>query len=91
MRPLRGVADVTESEEYQRGRSTIERLALSAVGEGSPSLRLTAAECADVLHFMHFSEPVKPKTWWEDPIDEPSHVVGYYMLLYTLDRSLRRR
>lgn len=91
MRPMRGIADVYDQDEYQRGRSLIEHVALSARGDEHPSLKLSSSECADVLHFMHFSEPVRPNRWWDDPPNGPSHLVGFYLLLQTLDRSLRSK
>src|SRR5580700_11009502 len=51
---------------YQRGRSLIERLALSARGTHDPTLQLTATQAADVLYFIHNSEPIAPRTWWVD-------------------------
>jgi hypothetical protein len=91
VRPMVGIADLYESEPYQRGRSLIERVAISARGGDVPTLRLTAAQCADVVYFIHSSEPLEPSTWWSDPKDEPSHLVGFYIVLGTLEKSLRRK
>lgn len=89
VRPRRGVAGVGEEEEYQRGRSLIERVALSAHGDGSPTLRLTATQCADVVNFVRQSDPVTPRTWWSEPADAPSHLVGLCFVLDAVESSLR--
>ena len=91
VRPLRGVADLGDRDEYQRGRGLIERLALSARGTGGPTLQLSIAQCADVLHFIHHSEPLDPSTWWSDLEDALSHVVGFDEVLLALESSLRAR
>jgi hypothetical protein len=88
MRPLRG-SDAAGCDEYQRGRALIERLALSGFEQEPPSLRLNAAQCADVLNFLARSEPVEPRGWWRDPRDAPSHVVGHHLVLWALEDSLR--
>jgi hypothetical protein len=85
VRPLRGCADLPDSEEYQAGRSAIERLAISAHGQVSPT------ECADVVNFIRNSEPVKPRSWWNEPDDEPSHLVGLHVILEAVERSLRAK
>lgn len=90
MRPLLG-GGAADSEEYHRGRSLIERLALSARGEDAPILALSRSQCADVLHFIWRSEPIEPAGWWEDPEDAPSHVVGFDFVLQALESSLRAR
>lgn len=90
MRPLRGVADITGMDAYQRGRSLIERMALLAVGTDLPRMKLTTAQCADVLAFLQYSEPVEPRTWWEDPKDAPSHLVGHYLIIDTLATALHK-
>jgi hypothetical protein len=89
VRPLRGVADVECDDRYQRGRALIERMAISAKGEGKPSIVLSATHCADVLRFLHHVEPLEPQRWWEDPDDSPSHLVGFMFVLQTLEKSLR--
>jgi hypothetical protein len=91
VRPLGDVADIAEGDEYQRGRGLIERMALS-MGDAEhdwPSLRLSAAQCADVLRFVSQSEPLEPRAWWADPPDAPSHVCGYEMVLGCVEKSLR--
>jgi hypothetical protein len=90
MRPLRGSeGDIHYEDSYQRGRSLIERLALSAHDTDSPTLRLSAEQCADVLHFIANSEPLEPATWWRDPKEAPSHVVGFMIIVNALKDSLR--
>jgi hypothetical protein len=89
VRPLGGVADLGTDEFYQRGRSLIERLALSAEDDALPSLRLTAAQCADVVRFIAMSEPIEPSTWWEDPEGAPSHIAGFTLLMNAVESSLR--
>jgi hypothetical protein len=89
VRPLRGIADLYGNERYQSGRSLIERMALSADGEGVPTLRLTTAQCADVLHFMHFSEPVNLSYWFQEPEDAPSHLAGQAFVLEAWEVAMR--
>lgn len=88
MKPLEGCT-LDGKDGHHRGRSLIERLAMSASGEDSPKMRLTPAQCVDVLQFMMFSEPVAPDSWWTDPKDAPSHVVGYYFVLGALKDGVR--
>jgi hypothetical protein len=90
MRPLRGCVfgdDIQEAN--RRGRTIIERLALSAKGGAIPRLLLSCAEVADVLSFIHCSEPVEPATWWRDIDAEVSHTCGYTITLEALEKSLR--
>lgn len=91
MRPMRGVADIYSLETYQRGRSLIEAMALTATGEDMPAIRLSAADCADILAFVSYSEPVEPGSWWKDPKGSPSHLVGYYLIVQAVQAALRRR
>ena len=49
-----------------------------------PQIRLSAAECADVLRFMYSVEPFEPGTWLQDPADTPSHLLGFHIVLHTL-------
>jgi hypothetical protein len=88
MRPLRGVADIAEKEDCQRGRALIERMAMSAQGTDPPRLVLSAAHCADVLRYISAMEPLEPRDWWKDPEDSPSHLVGFYFVVETLAHSL---
>jgi hypothetical protein len=88
MRPMQGIAGLGSEPRYHEGRSLIERMALSASGEGMPALRLTSRQCADVLYFVRSSEPMRPANWWKDPIAGPSHLVGYVMVLETIEEAL---
>lgn len=88
MRPLRGSSG-ENSDEYRRGRSLIERMAVGVEGCDRPELRLTPAECADVLYFFALSEPIEPREWWHDPEDAPSPVVGHQLVVGVLEDSLR--
>jgi hypothetical protein len=90
MTPHAGVAGILSDAGYKRGRALINRLAVTAQGEDSPRLRLSASDCADILRFMSFSEPTSPRTWWKDPADAPSHVVGFNMVLNAMEDSLRQ-
>jgi len=85
--PLEGIS---VSHEYHRGRSLIERMALSAIGDGPPRLQLCLADCADVLEFMRSSEPgVQTNIWLRDPPDAPSHQVGWRLVLDAVMSALR--
>jgi hypothetical protein len=86
--PLDAVAN---QPEYLRGRSLIEHLALSARGDGEPTLKLSAEDCADVLRFVHCSTPIEPRTWWFDPKGAPSQIVGYDMVMGCVEMNLRGR
>ena len=91
VRPLQGVADIEGGGRYQRGRALIERMALSAKEEEDPTIVLSPLHCADVLKFLSSVEPLEPQTWWQDPDDAPSHLVGFEFVLRTLERSLRSK
>jgi hypothetical protein len=84
--PLRGLP---VSEGVNRGRSIIERMAMSADGEGDPAIRLSPQHCADVLEFLSRVEALEPKNWWTEPAESPSHLVGYQIVLQTLEANLR--
>jgi hypothetical protein len=88
VRPLRGVADLGQREDFQRGRALIERMAMSAQGMDPPRLYLGRSYCADVLRFISQTEPLEPRDWWNDPEGSPSHVVGFNFVLQTLADSL---
>jgi hypothetical protein len=88
MRPLRGSTGA-RGDDYQRGRDLIENLAASAEGDASPVLRFTRSDCADVVSFLMFSEPVAKRDWWNDDSDEPSPVVGYHFVLGAVQDSLQ--
>ncbi len=90
VRPNRGVAGIGDTDEYQRGRNTIERLAWSARGCETPPLLLNHEQCADVCHFLARSEPLAPAVWYDEPADAPSHLVGLQFILEALEDSLRR-
>lgn len=90
MRPMRGAEYPSDLLERQRrGRSLIERLALSAHDDNDPELTLAPAECADVLAYLASVEPVDPEEWWQDPDDGPSHNMGWYAVIGALESSLR--
>ena len=74
---------------YRNGILQILRLAASAQGEDPLTLRLTDDQCADVLHFIAYSDPIRPKDWWTEPKDAPSHIVGFIFVLHALEDSLR--
>jgi hypothetical protein len=88
MRPIRGVVGLDDGDEYQRGRRLIEKLALSARGHRRPTLKLTADECADVLHFISDVEPVDREKWWKDP-NHDGHTAGFVLVLDAVRDSLR--
>jgi hypothetical protein len=91
VRQLRGTVFIPEIDErIYRGRSLIERLALSAEDEGMPDLELTSTDIADVLCFISCVEPVSRETWWTEPSDAPCHITGHMLLLQALEASLRR-
>lgn len=79
----------SDNRPYHRGRSLIERLALSAKGDDPPTLMLSASDCADVACFISRSFPIDPETWWNDPKDAPSQVVGFMFVLDAIENSLR--
>jgi hypothetical protein len=54
-------------------------------------LRLTPAQCADVVHFVRYSEPLESSNWWEDPEHAPSHWVGFVFVLKAVEESLRAK
>jgi hypothetical protein len=89
MQPLCG-SDVSDDDIYHRGRSLIERMALKSSGIENPDIRLTARQCRDVLHFVACSEPIEPRTWWDDPKDAPSHAVGFTFVLWVIHDHLTK-
>jgi hypothetical protein len=88
VRPKRD-SDLGNEDEYHRGRGLIEPLAISTEGRDGPSLRLTAAQCADIVYFIRNSEPIEPETWFTEPDDEPNHHVGYDVVMEVIERCLR--
>lgn len=90
LRTQRGSSGLADEDEYQRGRSVIERIAISAGNSDEEApMRLTAAQCADVLHYLDSCEPIEPRTWWDDPEEGHSHVAGFYRLIRCMEASLR--
>jgi hypothetical protein len=85
VRPLRGCDD----ESYDRGRGLIMRMAMSVSGEDLPSLRMSAQQVADVVHFIRDSEPIKSQGWWSESGNGPSHLAGFVFVLDALERNLR--
>lgn len=90
VRPRNCLLEVSSLPSYQRGHSVIERIAATATGIGMPTVNLSARDCADVLSFINVSEPVAPRTWWYDPKESPSHLVGFCFVLQTLEAALRK-
>jgi hypothetical protein len=90
VRPERGVADAGTEDEYHRGRNNIEKLAWSSQGCESPAILLNQTQCADVCHFLGHSEPLDEASWWTEPEDAPSHLVGLRFVLEAVEESLRR-
>lgn len=88
MRPLRGVADLAQDDDYQCGRALLERLADSAEGEDHPTLRFNTEQCAQVCMYLRSIEPFTPANWWDDPEDAPSHTVGLQFVLGAVADSL---
>jgi hypothetical protein len=74
---------------FHRGRSIIERMAMSADGAGIPDITLAPDHCADVLEFLANIEPLEPESWWQDPSEGPSHLVGFQFVLQVLSASLQ--
>jgi hypothetical protein len=90
MRPLSGVADMSESNEYQRGRAVLERLADSAEGTDDPKLRLTLRQEAQICEYLSSIEPFDPTGWWNDTPDQTSHVCGFHAVMDALARALHQ-
>jgi hypothetical protein len=64
-------------------------MAMSVSGDDLPSLRMSAEQVADVLHFIRDSEPLKPRGWWAEPEKGPSHIAGFVFVLDAVERNLR--
>jgi hypothetical protein len=91
VRQLRGTVFLADIDErIYRGRSLIERIALSAEDEGMPDLELSSTEVANVLCFIAAAEPASRQTWWTEPRDTPCHITDHMLLLQTLEASLRQ-
>jgi hypothetical protein len=89
MRPLRGVADLAQDDDYQCGRALLERLADSAEGEDYPALRFNTEQCAQVCMYLRSIEPFAPGNWWDDPEGAPSHTCGFQFVVGAIADSLR--
>jgi hypothetical protein len=91
VRGLRG-CQLECAEHWQYARSLIERIAESADQNeddyATPPLRLSADDCACVLQFLAQIEPLEPGSWWVERHGEPSHLVGYQMILFVLQESV---
>lgn len=75
---------------FHRGRALIDRMAMIATDTETPTLELSAAQCADVIQFLHHVEPFEPLTWWKDPEDAPSHLCGLSLVMQVLENNLRK-
>ena len=74
--------------QINRGRSLIEHLAIDAAGGMEPDLKLSPADCADILTYMSSNCPISPRAWWNDN-GAISHVCGYHAILDAMADSLR--
>jgi hypothetical protein len=81
--------DDCNGTRYARGSAAIGRLIADAYEDHHPTLELSREECADLLYFVTHSQPRDPATWWTDPEDAPSHVVGWMFALGAAEDSLR--
>jgi hypothetical protein len=90
LRPL-VVSGLGESDEYQRGRVLLERLADSAGdGAGNPALRFTTEECAQVCDYLRSIEPFDSRNWWDGPEHAPSNACGLQFVVGAIAESLRQ-
>lgn len=87
LQPLSGCC---MSEGYQRGNELIAILAETSEGYDPPKRKLSTDECADVIAFMHWSEPRSRATFYEDPDDQPSIECGLHLVLIAVEEALRR-
>lgn len=85
--PLRGCA---VSESWHRGRGIVEEFALSCEGADEPRKPLTLEECADVLAFMHHSEPRDVEAFHANEDDVPNVQCGLMEVLIALEEAVRR-
>ncbi|MEX0734565.1 MAG: hypothetical protein WD944_06530 [Steroidobacteraceae bacterium] len=74
---------------YQRGRELVTILAETSEGYDMPRRRLTLDECADVVTFMHTSEPRNRATFYKDLPGRPSIECGLHIVLCTIEKTLR--
>jgi hypothetical protein len=95
MRPLRGCSGLADKDEYQRGRSLIEKLAIwhDCIDAGElPELAMTIADASNIVEFIRNSEPVEGDGWWNDSnTPGPSHLCGFHEVLRALNESLDYR
>ncbi|MEX1993628.1 MAG: hypothetical protein WD929_03110 [Steroidobacteraceae bacterium] len=87
VRPLRGCEML---EPYYRGGRVIAELAASSAGSDRPAMSLTLDQVADVLNFLHHSEPWNPGEFEIEPRNKPSQVVGRMFVLEALEEAVRR-
>lgn len=75
VRPMRGIEDyLGDDPAYERGLRMIERMACSTPRSdpaGSPNIRLSAHQCADVLRVIALSEPRTRRHAWSSEIACP--------------------
>jgi hypothetical protein len=88
LQPLSGCC---MSEGYQRGRELIAILAETSEGYDPPKRKLSLDECAEVLAFMHWSEPRSRATFYKEPNDKPSIECGFHMVLSAVEDAIRGR
>ena len=86
LQPMDGCA-VTDG--YQRGRELIAILAETSEGDGWPKRKLSLDECADVIAYMHSSEPRNRGTFYKDVTGKPSVECGYHFVLFALEEAIR--
>lgn len=79
------------NDSYFNGRDVICRMIANAKHDRRITLKLTTEDIANVLSFIHGSAPKEPRSWWLDPDNAPSQVVGFCIVLQTLEDGLRRR
>ncbi len=77
------------SEEYQRGRELIAILAETSEGYDKPKRKLALDECADVIAYMHGSEPRNRDTYSREPDSNPSIECGHNIVLWAVEEAIR--
>jgi hypothetical protein len=90
MRPLPGEMRPDIEKQYYQGMGLIAQLSLSVGDDDMPSLRLSPSQCADVLTFMHHSNPIDLERGWTDE-NRVSHVCGWSIVLASMADGLRAR
>jgi hypothetical protein len=58
--------DVPETSRYRAGREAIELLAHSSPGTSAPQVSLPLHRCADIVHFLSWSQPREKVNWWSE-------------------------